>query len=291
MSFYVNCNAKVLNTGLAQFCADMGPIAGYIITPPDFSMSEEDARTKSAFETLLSADKGDRIYPFPQVLAMTDNSEDTVFEELALGNLYVRDGKYNLQFMHESSRYKNAVLRSHSLQSVGVLFIDQQGRIHGLDDGEGNLKAVKLQQFVVEKPTLNDGAGVAYKSRVTMIFVGTEFEKSPAVVSGLDFNPLDLEGLVNVDLEIVGTPTATEIQVQINATFAGEPVNFSEVADFTLLTSTGDSQTIESLAPPEDGLHVLTGTSFETGTLDLVKAADLNETGYESTGPVNVEIV
>jgi len=85
MGFYVNCNAKVLNTGLAQFCADMGPIAGYIITPPDFSMPEEDARTKTAFETLLSADKGERIYPFPQVLAMTDNSEDTVFEELALG--------------------------------------------------------------------------------------------------------------------------------------------------------------------------------------------------------------
>lgn len=288
MSFYVNCNAKVLNTGLAQFCADMGPIAGYIITPPDFSMPEADARTKTAFETLLSADKGERIYPFPQVLAMTDNSEDTVFEELALGNLYVRDGKYNLQFMHESSRYKNAVLRSHSLQSVGVLFIDQQGRIHGLKDGEGNLKAVKLQQFVVEKPTLNDGAGVAYKSRVTMIFVGTEFEKSPAVVSGLDFNPLDFEGLVNVDLEVVGTPTATEIQVQVNATYAGEPVNFV-LEDFELLDETGTAQTISAVTS-EDGLHTLTGTALVTGTLNLVKPSALTTTGYESTGAVTVTI-
>lgn len=288
MGFYVNCNAKVLNTGLSQFCADMGPIAGYIITPPDFSMPEADARTKAAFETLLSADKGERIYPFPQVLSMTDNSEDTVFEELALGNLYVRDGKYNLQFMHESSRYKNAVLRSHSLQTVGVLFIDQQGRIHGLDDGEGNLKAVKLQQFVVEKPTLNDGSGAAYKSRVTMIFVGTEFEKSPAVVSGLDFNPLDFEGLVNVDLEVVGTPTSTEIQVQINATFAGEPVNF-ESSDFELFTTAGASQSIDTVTA-EDGLHTLTGTAFETGTLNLVKPSALTTTGYESTGAVDVTV-
>ncbi len=288
MSFYVNCNSRVKNTGISNFCADMGAIAGYILTPPDFSLAEADARELVNWETALSADRGERIYPFPQVLAMTDNSEDTVFEEMALGNLFVRDGKYNLQFMHESSRYKNAVLRSHSLQKVGVLFIDLQGRIHGIATDAGEIKAVNLQQFVVEKPTLNNGSDAAYKSRVTMIFVGEEFEKNPAVVAGLTFSPLDLEGLTDVELEIVGTPTATEIQVQINSAYTGDPVNF-ELADFKLLDATGTAQTIDSVTS-EDGLHTLVGTAFVTGTLDLVKPSELTTTGYESTGAVDVTI-
>lgn len=288
MSFYINCQTRVKNTGISQFCADMGAIAGYILTPPDFSLPEDDARTKTNWEDAIAADRGSRIYPFPQVLGMTDNSEDTQFEELALGNVFIRDGKYNLQFMHESSRYKNAVLRSHSLQSVGVLFIDLQGRIHGIKTSDGEIKALNLQQFVVEKPTLNNGSDAAYKSRVTMIFVGEEFESNPAVLAGLDFNPLDFEGLTDVDLEVIGTPTSTEIQVQINSAYTGDPVNF-ELDDFELVDSSGGSVSIDSVTA-EDGLHTLTGTAFETGELDLVKPSELVTTGYESTGAVEITI-
>jgi hypothetical protein len=288
MSFYINCQTRVKNTGISQFCADMGAIAGYILTPPDFSLPEADARTKSNWESAIADERGSRIYPFPQVLGMTDNSEDTQFEELALGNVFIRDGKYNLQFMHESSRYKNAVLKSHSLQSVGVLFIDLQGRVHGIKTSDGEIKALNLQQFVVEKPTLNNGSDAAYKSRVTMIFVGEEFESNPAVLAGLDFNPLDLEGLTDVDLEVVGTPSGTEIQVQINSAFTGDPVNF-ELSDFEKTDSSGASETIDSVTA-EDGLHTITGTSFTTGQLNLVKPSEMTTTGYESTGPVEITI-
>jgi hypothetical protein len=288
MKFYVNCNSEVKNTGVSRLCSDMGPIAGYILTPLDFSMTEADAKTQAAFDTLISAVREERIYPFPAVLGMTDNSEDTVFEEMALGNIFVRDGKYNIQFMHESSRYKNAVLRSHSLQTHGVVFYDIQGRLQANEDGEGNLVAQPLQQFVVEKPTLNNGSDSAYKSRVTMIWQGEEWESNPAVVTGLEFNPADLEGLTDLDLEVVGTPTATEIVVQVNAAYSGVPVNL-EVDDFELLTTAGVVQTLDSVTA-EDGLHTFVGATLESGSLNLVKPADLVTTGYDSTGAVDITI-
>lgn len=289
MGFEINCQSRRKNTGIEKLCQDIGPIAGYILTPPDFSITEEEAKDIATWQNFIKADRDERIYPFPAVFSHTDNSEDTVFESGALGDLFIRNGKYNWQFTHESSRYKNEALKSHSLQSVGVVFIDLQGRLHGIRDVDGvTFKAVPLQQFVVERPTQNDGSSTAFKSRITMIFNGQDFESLPAVVIP-DFAPLDLTGLTDVNLSIVGTPTDSEIQVMITAAYSGEPFT-GVLDDFELKDASGNIETINSLTV-DDGLHTLSVTGLSGDyTLDLKAPADMTTEGFESTGPVEFSI-
>jgi hypothetical protein len=291
MSFEVNCATRRKNTGIAGLCQDIGPLSGYIITPYNWETTEANALLKATYDTAISAAEGLRIYPFPPAVAMTDNSEDTVFEELALGNLFVKDGKVNLMFMHESSRYKHEALKSHTLQKVGVILIDQQGRLHGVREGE-KFQAIKLQQFVVGRLNINDGAGIATKTSVTMIFADTnKWETSPAVVAGLDWSPNDLQGLIDVNL-IAGVSTGSALRVTIKSDKSGDPFT-AIVGDFVVKNPAGVVQTITSVTPPVNGLHVLNFTTPLTAavySVDLLPPATMVTKGYESTGPVSITI-
>ena len=110
MSFYINCAQNVKNTGVKDLCQDLGPIAGYMLCPYNFEDTEANARLQATYEAAVSAEKDARIYPFPPALGMTDNSEETVYQDFALGRLFVKDGKTILQFQHQSSRYKHVLL-------------------------------------------------------------------------------------------------------------------------------------------------------------------------------------
>jgi len=291
MSFETNCATIRKNTGVQGLCQDIGPLKLPILTPPDFSITEANARLKATWDAAISAAIPDRIYPFPPAVAMTDNSEEAIFEEMALGNLFVRDGKVILQFMMESSRYKHEALKSHTLQKVGVILVDLQDRIHGVTDGT-NLQCIKLQQFVVNKLTLNDGAGVATKTMVTMIFADTEkWENSPAVISGLDWSPNELQGLTDI-VVTVGTATGSAVPVTLKVSKSGEAFT-AVIGDLVVKDSGGVVKTITSVTPPVAGMHVLNFTSAlsaGTYTVNLLAPSAMTTKGFESLGSAEFTI-
>lgn len=295
MAYEVNCQKKRKNTGISQFCQDIGPISGYIITPYNFELSENDIRDESKIIELIHANVSSRIYPFPQVASMTDNSEDTVFEELPLGNLFVKDGKVSIAFMHESSRYKHEALKSHSLQKVGVILIDQQGRMHGVRE-DNMFQSIKLQQFVVGRLMINDGSGAATKTTVTMVFADTnKWETSPAVVSGLDWFPNDLQGLTDLNLSVVsGSVSTGGLVLEIKADKTGTPFNAAgpsiPLNGDVVIKKAGVVQTITSLTA-SGGLNTIVATlTAGLHTIDLYPPAIMVTKGYESTGSVNFTV-
>jgi hypothetical protein len=297
-NFYVNCAAKRKNTGIGNRCQDLGPIAGFMITPYGWSDTEENVRLKSTFDTAIQADDDERIYPFPPILNMTNNSEETVYQELALGRLFVKNGKTILQFALKSSRYKHEAMKSHSLQQCGVILFDQQNRLQGIKE-DGLFKTINLQEFVVEKLQLNDGASVSTHSLISLVFEDPEsFETSPAVVSGLEWSANSLEGLIDVNIDVVAdTPALTGLSITCAVDKMGdafnpvgpttEPVT---LGDIVIKNAAGVTQTITSVTS-ENGTAVIVATLIAgTYTVNFYDPADMVTQGYESTGSASFTV-
>lgn len=294
MAFEVNCGQRKKNTGVSQLCQDLGAIRKFILVPKGWTISEEDARDYEKWQEAIQADLGERIYPFPAIHEFTDNSEDIVMDEGALGSIFVRDGKINWQFEIESSRYKHEALKSHSLQKYDVILIDTDNRLQGVVAANGEFGGGSLQQFVVGRLLVNDGSASATKSQITMIFGDTAaWEMRPAVVAGLDWSAMDLEGLTDIYISnVVGTTSG----VTFDATDrSGNPFNGEiNVTDFDFVikeVASGLTQVISAITA-SGGENVITSTlSAGDYTIDLNNPKDMVTPGFGSAGSVEFTVV
>ena len=291
MSFYVSCSTHVANTGVKDLCQDLGPIAGYMLCPYDYSITEANARLKATWDTAILAEKANRVYPFPPALGMTDNSEGTVYQDFALGRLFVKDGKTILQFSHQSSRYKHEALKSHTGRKCSVVFFDQQGRIHGVVGSTASMfKAVNLSELTVEKIKMNDGSSQGTHTVVSMTFENpNEWETKPAVISGLPWEPSTLTGLIDVELSLVGTATTSGMVVKAVGARSGYPFN-GVVGDFEVRNSAGVIQSLTSVTA-DQGVHTITATLLAGAyTVALKAPSQMTTKGYESIAPISVTV-
>lgn len=294
MAFEVRCGQRKKNTGVSQLCQDLGAIRKFILVPKGWTISEEDARDYEKWQEAIQADLGERIYPFPAIHEFTDNSEDIVMDEGALGSIFVRDGKINWQFEIESSRYKHEALKSHSLQKYDVILIDTDNRLQGVVAANGEFGGGTLQQFVVGRLLVNDGSASATKSQITMIFEDTAaWETRPAVVAGLDWSAMDLEGLTDIYISnVVGTTSG----VTFDATDrSGNPFNGEmDGTDFDFVIKEVDSgltQVISAITA-SGGENVITSTlSAGDYTIDLNNPKDMVTYGFGSAGAVEFTVV
>lgn len=294
MAFEVRCGQRKKNTGVSQLCQDLGAIRKFILVPKGWTISEEDARDYEKWQEAIQADLGERIYPFPAIHEFTDNSEDIVMDEGALGSIFVRDGKINWQFEIESSRYKHEALKSHSLQKYDVILIDTDNRLQGVVAANGEFGGGSLQQFVVGRLLVNDGSASATKSQITMIFEDTAaWETRPAVVAGLDWSAMDLEGLTDIYISnVVGTTSG----VTFDATDrSGNPFNGEmDGTDFDFVikeVASGLTQVISAITA-SGGENVITSTlSAGDYTIDLNNPKDMVTYGFGSAGAVEFTVV
>lgn len=294
MGFLVNCASRKKNTGVSKLCQDLGAIRKFILVPRGWTIPEADARDYEKWQEAIQAGIGERIYPFPAIHEFTDNSEDVVMDEGALGSIFVRDGKINWQFEIESSRYKHEALKSHSLQKYDVILIDTDNRLHGVVAANGEFGGGSLQQFVVGRLLVNDGSASATKSQITMIFGDTAaWETRPAVVAGLDWSAMDLEGLTDIYISnVVGTTSG----VTFDATDrSGNPFNGEmNVTDFDFVIKdvpSGLTQVISAITA-SGGENVITSTlSAGDYTIDLNNPKDMVTPGFGSAGAVEFTVV
>jgi hypothetical protein len=288
MAFFVNCAQRKKNTGLSSLCQDLSNTRKFILVPKGWSLTEAEARDMAEWTDGIHAEVGQRIYPFPVIHNFTDNSEDMVMDEGALGSIFVRDGKINFQFEIESSRYKHEAMKSHSLQKYDVVIVDANDRLHGVVASNGNFKGGNLQQFVVGKLMVNDGTGSATKSQITMIFGDTnEWETRPAVIAGLDWSPTNLEGLTDIYItDVAGTTSTTTLTATDKS---GNAFN-GELGDFVIKNASGVVQTISAVTA-SGGENVLTATlTSGVYTVDLAAPSAMVTKGFGSAEAVEFTV-
>ena len=178
---------------------------------------------------------------------------------------------------------------SHRNSGGRVFLIDDENKLIGTSsDGGTTLKGFLLDTVLTEKLTFNDGTSVSKTGVNIYLSDNEELDMNGVQVDGSSFLS-SLFPLTSCALEIVGTPSSTEIVVDVKSVLDNVPVSGLVVGDFVL----NDAQTIDTAVEDSNvaGRYTLSGTGLVTGTLQLVAPSLLSiPQPFESESAVTVTI-
>lgn len=281
------CNLAGGNTGSGDCFIEPKNLAGGFLVPSGFELTAEQmASPESTLAALVAAANNDnpalRIYPLPEIVALTDNSEDPVFETLGYGvPVPVREGNYNWQ-----ARFtRGGVCTLKQLQKFNgsgkkVMVFDAEGLLIATKVGT-SAKGIPLHYFYADKWKVNDGtANLQLFYRLS--FNPSYINQNIGFVE-LDYGSLaDITGLQNINITLAAPRAANVITVKVTTGCSGLDLydqystELAAVGNF-IVTEGGSGITITSVA-------VDANLKAFTITLD---AADPD---YDSAGPFVVSL-
>lgn len=307
------CATNLKNTGFGSCVIDPGKIMGAIRVPKDkvFTQTELDALRATLDAARLAASKSNRIFPIHNFRAVTDNSEDTVYQTLGYGaQVPIRDGNYRWTFQYtDGALCLSLGLRSHNFQSTSWLFYDDKNLILGWRKLDATGAAYGLAgipaTFHANKWKVNDGANVAAYT--------VYFDMDPQYLNDYlgfvqaDFAVSEITGLQNINLVQSGASAAGVIKLlaktgcdgsnlydlystELAAAAAWTAINMSTGAAITISTVAADPNikgftiTLDNTDPdyPASGTGQVTINLVDPTALDA-----LDVTGFEGI-PITV---
>jgi hypothetical protein len=230
------CATNYGNTGVGECFIDLDKLIGAIQVPPNFQIAQSDvAGLLAFFETKIHAAIGTRVFPYPKLTNITDNTEDITINTTDYGDkIYVKDGFYDWTF-----RYLNGGVQLHQeLAKNGgankhFLFFDKNSVLIGYKSG-AYLKGIPVDQFRVLPWRPNTGAESALFN-MRFIIDPIYLNNGNLGFLKVDFNLLDLAGLQDVELTILDQ-TANVATVQVRSKISD--VNLYETYKTNLLQTT-----------------------------------------------------
>lgn len=284
----INCLATLSNTGLAACTEKLGYIAKVIWLKSDFEIdTEANALLQATWETAINAKNA---YPFPLFEKVEPQNEEDVFEDLPNGNrVFVREGKQR-EIGHVNLAMCNLKrLRTFNNVKGALALITDNGYILMQSPDGVKVKGISLQQFRVGGIGMTDGS----TSRMTPISYGladpTQLNDFGVALKP-SWNPLDLQGIIDVDIAIVGTETTSLLNFTVTRVCDGEGVEGLVEGDFSFLVTAGTAQTA-TFTEIGDGTYRYSATAtIADGSLNLKTPALQTTGGYESTGVQAVDV-
>jgi hypothetical protein len=230
------CATNYGNTGVGECFIDLDKLIGAIQVPPSFQIAQSDvAGLLAFFETKIHAAIGTRVFPYPKLTNITDNTEDITINTTDYGDkIYVKDGFYDWTF-----RYLNGGVQLHQeLAKNGgankhFLFFDKNSVLVGYKSG-AYLKGIPVDQFRVLPWRPNTGAESALFN-MRFIIDPIYLNNGNLGFLKVDFNLLDLVGLQDVELTILDQ-AANVATVQVRSKISD--VNLYETYKTNLLETT-----------------------------------------------------
>jgi len=285
MGYFTNCSSDLQNVKIDD-CPGFGTVAGMLVLPPDFEITDEaTARTYATWEAAMQAIKTERLYPVNLLHAFDDQSEETMLADGITGKVFVKSGvdTYNMTFA--SSPYRHATLKT--LEGRRSIFLfDVNGNIRGTSPDGVKLEAMNVK-ISVGNHKVNNGTDPG-RTVITVSFEETDIvNRYPSVLSDLNFKPQNFEGLQTVDLSVVSGSVSGAV-VSVVDKFSGAAALGLEAADFLIKNVAGVAQTVTSAVDNEDGTYNIVYTvSAGTYTFDLKQPKDMTTKGYESSKAVS----
>ena len=260
------------NTGVAKEVLE-GATIRYALTRGDFEISLDDAKSLTNWNT---AKRSQHVVPFGSIEANLEasNTEATYYEgrTIKLETKAARKGK---KATHHLGIHSHAAYKSYEdSEYTRVLEFTDDGYIKGVLTPDGKLQGQLLSNYNVgirkdatfEAPASTDIEFIYSNYR--------DFEENGVILEP-DFDLEDYEGIYTVLLEVVGTPTATELVVKATERSAGTPVIGLAQADFEFLKEEGTAQSVSGLTANEN-TYTLNGTGFVSGTIATVVVEKTN---------------
>lgn len=270
----------------------------HIFVPPGTSIATKElAETLQTWLDLRKSAKSTRALPFPPTVKRDITQDAPVFETLDQGDedfLYVNVGKDVFYISSELGIPEfNANLQAANSGTWSCYIVTSSGWILGMSkDGVSFLPfPCKLRVLPETKGTDGESAKINYSVRLNS---AKDWNETGKAIKLTDGNPLtDITGLRNLDLSVVGTPTAIEVIVDVKSNLNAVGRTGLVIADFEFLKdSDGSVQTPDSMTESTtvEGRYTFVFTAAVTGTVGLVLAENLSIDGYEGTTPAIITI-
>jgi len=192
------CASSGGNTGIDDCSLTLKNIVRGFLVPKSFELTAAQlADPDTALAALIAATKSDnaslRVYPLPEVVGITDSSEDVVLQTLGYGTpVPVRQGNYNLTFAYlAGGNCVNGALQKFNQGNYRYLGVDAGGVLFGVKSGT-SLKGIPLDYFNADKFKFADGTNVTgFAYRISF---------KPEYLNGnLGFVQMDLLSLMEID--------------------------------------------------------------------------------------------
>lgn len=299
MSDYaITCDTLIKNTGNSDCSVLYGYDKKHILVPRGTEIADADtAALLATWTTGINAASSSRYRPLMSSWRIEPTQDEPVFQPGAEGAeeyLYTNANKDT--FYLQGSRITPVLNSNYQSLNNGqwaAYIVTSNGYIKGKSiDGTKFLPIdVDFRMLPQRKATDSEGPELAYTVRMDST---DDWNLYGAAIKPSSWNPLtDLEGLLDVDLSISGTPTSTEIIVDINTNLNDVGVTGFAVADFLFYKTSDDTvQTPDSMTESTtvDGRYTFVFTALVSGYVTLKAPSAASQQGYESTGSVTFTI-
>lgn len=286
------CTDEKKNMGVVKCTKLPQMFAGMFTTPLGFKIpaatieSGDAAIQQYLQDAMLNPDLNERIFLWPSFVGFEDAKEDAIYEETPLADLKVRDGKYRWRVQVQQDLCTHRAMGTHNGGNQRVIFYDIENQLFGMDNAAGDFMGFTVSLLNVEKLMISDGSAATRTPIYIILKNSKQVDKTGSIMSA-DYVD-ELNRLTDVELTIVGTPTATQIKVTVKTVCDETSILGLVYTDFIKKTAAGVVQTIASLTEA-NGIYTLVGTGWTTGTLELETPDQLSIEAYEGT-PVIVTI-
>ena len=256
------------NTG-RQYCtkdSKLGDPIG-IILALDGSENEFNAANFLLEATYNTAINARTLFPIIPIEDFVDNSEEAVYFTYPSGNRkLVSKGKYMFSFgfnVNECIKKEFFDFDGFS-QKIFLLYNDNIVRGRTTDSGV-TIKGIRVKRMNVNKEKQH-----AF-GETPMIYLDVDLEDYKDInqydyAMEMAWEVSELDGLTEVDLSIVGTPSATSLVVGVNATCYGEskPITGLAFIDFNI-SGTGTLGVVGGFADNGDGTYTFVTVGLVNG--------------------------
>lgn len=240
----------------------------------------------------LIAPLSERWYLMPSYTNVEDASEQAVYFESSLADIFVRAGKYRWRVYGELSMCQHRAIFSHAGSNQDIMFIDVSNQLFFAKKSNGDARGFSLALYNPENLMISDGSNPT-QSPTYIVLKNAAQVNDTGYVLKVPFIE-DLLPLVDVNIALVNppAPAAGSIRVSVKDTCGGLNIAGLVVGDFKYTSAAGANVVINTAVPNSDGTYTLTqvGNLFVDGNVDLKAPVDGINKKYESTGAVAVDI-
>lgn len=239
--------------------------------------------TLAALQTLVQSET---LIPLPTIEEIERDDQEATYTEFGLGRKKMRMEAVRREFNHVLLPLcSHSALRTIDSSEWDILLMDEIGNfiVYGFasDDFRGFSADIDVQNMNWDKG-YSTPIHVTYKN-------ASQFDDSGIAVK-VDFNGEDVVDLAleEVTLEVVGTPTATEIVVKAYSTCGNTdyPVSGFPITATDFEAGTG---TLSSLTEV-DGTYTFVTVGLATGTFGLKTPANMTTKGYKGDNTLAITV-
>ena len=284
----IDVSTSLKNVGNSTYKILPQLFKGFIRTPQSYAttvaLMNDPSDAATTMQTLLKAAAGSRGYLIDDVATTENASTAATYEELPFATLYIRDGILSYRFLVDTGLPQFAALKSHHNSSCRIIPYDSNYAFGVRASATGtDFKGFSAKIYVEMFEGVSDTT--ANKVPVKIQFLDlSEFQNAGVQITVPSGFVSNLEKLTDVTLSVVGSPTSSEIVIDVQNSYDGVGIPGLVAADFTVTAGT-----ITGVTPDASviGRYALAASAtFATGSANLVAASALSIDAYESTGAV-----